>query len=140
MLVTTKDVQLYLNWNIIQDEELHLKLDMNLNPKPNLELNLKLNLAPNMKMCGYQKQKVSSVHRFQLEDNGLKIAVYRLQFADCRLLVATKNIDLSLNLNIVQDEDLHLKLNMDLNLKPNLETKSLTESETAYLHILVCIL
>ena len=87
LLVTTKDVQLYSNWNIIQDEKLHLKLDMNLNPKPNLELNLKLNLAPNMKLCGYQKQKVYSVHRFQSEENGLKIAVYRLQFAGCRLLV-----------------------------------------------------
>ena len=50
MLVTTKDVDLYLNWNIVQDEELHLKLNMDLNLKPNLELNLQLNIVINMKL------------------------------------------------------------------------------------------
>ena len=46
-------VDLNLNWNVVQDKEFHLKV--------NLELNIKLNLEPHMKLCGYLKQKVSTI-------------------------------------------------------------------------------
>ena len=44
-----------MNLSVVQDDELHPKLNMDLNLKPNLELNLQLNIVLNMK-------KVSSVH------------------------------------------------------------------------------
>ena len=62
-----------MNLSVVQDDELHPKLNMDLNLKPNLELNLKLNLEPNlelnlklnlepnMKLCGYPKHKVSTI-------------------------------------------------------------------------------
>ena len=46
-------VDLNLNWNVVQDKEFHLKV--------NLELNIKLNLEPHMKLCGYLKKKVSTI-------------------------------------------------------------------------------
>ena len=69
MLATAKNFDLYLNLSVVQDDELHPKLNMDLNLKPNLELNLepnlelnlKLNLEPNMKLCVYPKHKVSTI-------------------------------------------------------------------------------